>query len=256
MKLAAAMLLLLSLVIQVGPTSYEVEEGSRIYVEEPGYYSVKLSGSTIAVLWLSGGEYEVKVFEEVLPNNYRGVSLLLSTGEYKVEGHGFELKVPYREGYYALKLKVRIPSCNITLRHWPHETSTDPPLKHILERVVEKEQSADGSCIVNVDTTRTLPPYFLATLNSWVSITLVGHGFELALVYGVVSLQAGGGTDSRPPGVPGIPVSPTLIEGSKPHSQGGIVLGGFNYFKIIGLLLTLIVAAVSEYGLRRLKVGP
>ncbi|MDM7274981.1 MAG: hypothetical protein P3X22_002500 [Thermoprotei archaeon] len=251
------MLLLLSLVIQVGSTSYELEEGSRIYVGEPGYYSVRLSGSTIAALWLSRGEYEVKIFEEELPNDYMGVTVLLSTGEYKVEDHSFELRVPYREGYYALKLKVRTPSCNITLKHWPHENSVDPLLNYILERIVEKEYSADGSCIVSVDTTRTLPPYFLVTLNSWVSITLTGPGFELALVYGVVeSPQAGGGADSKPPSVPGIPVSPTLIDGSKLPSQGGLVSGDFNYFKIIGLLLILVVAAVSEYGLRRLKVGP
>ncbi len=257
MKLALALLLALSLIIQVGTASYELKEGSRIYVVEPGYYKVKLSGSTIAALWLSGGDYGVKTFEEDLPNSYRGVGVLLSTGEYKVESRGFELKVPYREGYYALKLKIRIPSCNITLKYWPYETPTDPSLNYILERIVEKERSADGSCLVSVDTTRTLPPYFLVTLNSWASITLTSPGFELALVYGVVrSPQAEGSADVKPSGVPGMPVAPTLIAGSELHPRSGSVLGGFNYFKIIGLLLILFVVAVSEYGLRRLKVGP
>jgi len=242
--------LLLIALISPGGAVYELSDGARLSVEK-GSYRVEVGGSWKAYLWLPEGLYNVTVRTLNLKGGLTGVIVILANTSMGIQEVLME-ENPLERGGFNLKANitlVNVADCtptNITFWRGAYLGSLTIMLRHAVNW-----RSLDGVCVINVDTVRSVgtASFLYVTPDHWVTMTITGSDYVIALVYGVLGGRLVDNSITVSPGGrdgPGtvLPETPIPIEAFK----GGFYSGSrVSYGVLLGLLLALILVVVVEH---------
>jgi hypothetical protein len=241
--------LLLIALISLGGAVYELSDGARLSVGR-GSYRVEVGGSWKAYLWLPEGLYNVTVRTLNLKGGLTGVIVILANTSIGVR-EVLMVENPFVRGGFNLKANitlVNVADCtptNITFWRGAYLGSLTM-LRHAVNW-----RGLDGVCVINVDTMRGVgtASFLYVTPDHWVTMTITGSDYVIALVYGVLGGRVVDNNITVSPGGrdgPGtvLPETPIPFEAFK----GGFYSGSrVSYGVLLGLLLALILVVVVEH---------
>jgi len=230
--------LLAVLAIAVGGQIYEVLEGREVIVAEDGVYTLRVGGEDRVRVWLPRGFYNVSLRTTSLDNRLEAMVVMLSNTSSYINAVRFDRGVAGYDVYLEVTIG-NVTSCKIEdIRFW-HSLKPLEELRPFLKRSIEVNGSG-GICRLIINSAGALG-WLHVNPSQWVSITLVGSGFTLSIVYGVewASLSPrgeGGGAGDIP------------IKAPQPIGEAGSRYGipRLNYLLIIGLLVILLFSVVAE----------